>query len=210
MASIEWCERYTNQQLEDNRWFNEPINTFSNIVYLVSVYNTRQMGHNLLSIYSSLLMCITGIGSICFHGSGTRIGQLLDEIPIVLLCDSYIKMLDIDIRFSRNKIYEYSVSVLTLLYILTGNYTVFLTVITGQGLAISGLIVNNNINYGINISHNKAIFVFILGKVLWEYERFLYRINACPQEGTLVYLHGGWHVATAVMHYYIVKGSTTY
>ena len=90
---------------------------------------------------------------------------------------------------------------------MTGNYTVFLTVITGQGLAMSGLIVNNNINYGINISHNKAIFVFILGKVLWEYERLLYRNDACPEEGPLMYLHGGWHISTAMMHYYIMKCS---
>ena len=148
MASIEWCERYKNQQLEDNRWFNEPINTFSNIVYLVSVYNTRKMGHNLLSIYSSLLMCITGIGSICFHGSGTRVGQLLDEIPIILLCDSYVKILDKDSRFSKHPIYEYYVYILAVLYILTNNYTIFLTVVTSQGVAIAGLITKQKIDYG--------------------------------------------------------------
>lgn len=207
MASIEWCERYKNQQLEDNRWFNEPINTFSNIVYLVSVYNTRQMGHNLLTIYSSLLMCITGIGSICFHGSGTRVGQLLDEIPIVLLCDSYIKILDIDLRFSRHPIYEYSVSMLSLLYIVTNNYTIFLTLVTSQGVTLAGLIMKQSMNYGVNVSYNKAVFVFILGKVLWEYERFLYRNDACPEAGPLIYLHGGWHISTAMMHYYIMKGS---
>ena len=210
MANIEWCERYTNQQLEDNRWFNEPINTFSNIVYLVSVYNTRQMGHNLLSIYSSLLMCITGFGSILFHGSGTRVGQLLDEIPIILLCDSYVKILDKDSRFSKHPIYEYYVYILAVLYILTNNYTIFLTVVTSQGVAIAGLITKQKIDYGVNKSYNNAIFVFILGKVLWEYERFLYRNDECPIEGPLIYLHGGWHVATAVMHYYIMEGSITY
>ena len=56
MSSIEWCERYVNQQLYHNRWFDEPINTISNVSYLVSVYKTRNMGHNLLSLYSSLLM----------------------------------------------------------------------------------------------------------------------------------------------------------
>jgi len=210
MANIEWCERYTNQQLEVNRWFNEPINTFSNIVYLVSVYNTRNMGHNLLTIYSSMLMCITGFGSIFFHGSGTRVGQLLDEIPIILLCDSYVKILDKDSRFSKHPIYEYYVYILAVLYILTNNYTIFLTVVTSQGVAIAGLITKQKIDYGVNKSYNNAIFVFILGKVLWEYERFLYRNDECPIEGPLIYLHGGWHVATAVMHYYIMEGSITY
>lgn len=207
MSSIEWCERYTNQQLEVNRWLNEPINTFSNVVYLVSVYKTRNMSHNLLTIYSSVLMTLTGFGSILFHGSGTRVGQLLDEIPIILLCDSYIKILDIDEKYSRHQLYEYYLLSFSLLYILTNNYTIFLTIITSQGITLVGLIMKDNMDYGINKQYNNAILVFILGKVLWEYERFLYRNNECPQEGPLIYLHGGWHVATAIMHYYIMKGS---
>jgi len=157
-----------------------------------------------------MLMTLTGFGSIMFHGSGTRVGQLLDEIPIILLCDSYVKILDTDSRFSKHTIYKYSMSVLALLYILTNNYTIFLTVITSQGVAIAGLITKHNMDNGINKSYNNAIFVFMLGKVLWEYERFLYRNDECPIEGPLIYLHGGWHVATAAMHYYIMEGSLTY
>jgi len=208
MSSIEWCERYVNQQMEVNHWLNEPINTVSNVVYLVSVYNTRNMNHNALTLYSSFLMTVTGIGSICFHGSGTRVGQLLDEIPIILLCDSYIKILDIDERFSRNQLYKFYVLSFALFYMLTNNYTLFLTVVTSQGIALVGLMARQHMDIGINKSYNNAMFVFILGKVLWEYERFLYRNNECPQEGPLVYLHGGWHISTAIMHYYIMKVSS--
>ena len=207
MSSVEWCERYVNQQSEVNHWLNEPINTVSNVVYLVSVYKTRNMSHNTLTLYSSLLMTVTGIGSICFHGSGTRVGQLLDEMPIILLCDSYIKILDIDERFSKHALYECYISTFALFYMLTNNYTLFLTVVTSQGIAIVSLMAKHNMEFEMNKSYNIAAFVFILGKVLWEYERFLYRNNECPQEGPLVYLHGGWHAATAFMHYYIMKGS---
>jgi hypothetical protein len=209
MANIEWCERYMNQQLNDNRWFNEPINTFSNIVYLISVYKTRNMSHNFLSLYSSLLMVLTCFGSICFHGSGTRIGQLLDEIPIVLLCDSYIKLLDTNEGFSRNRLYEYYIALLTIIYIITNQYMIFLTVVTSQGVALAYFVLEKNIKYK-KKAYNRAFMVFIFGKVLWEYERYLYRNNECPQEGILIYLHGGWHVSTAVMHYYIIEGTTTY
>lgn len=164
MSSIEWCERYVNQQLYHNRWFDEPINTISNVSYLVSVYKTRNMGHNLLSLYSSLLMVLTCFGSICFHGSGTRICQLLDEIPIVLLCDSYIKLLDTSEGFSRHPLYEYYVSLLTIIYIITNQYTIFLTAVTSQGIAIVFLIVDKKINNVTN-TYNKAITAFILGKV---------------------------------------------
>lgn len=206
MANIEWCERYVNQQLNANGWFNEPINTISNLSYLVSVYKTRNMSHNFITLYSSLLMVLTCFGSICFHGSGTHIGELLDEIPIVLLCDSYIKILDKEERFSRHPLYEYYVSVFTLLYVVTNNYNIFLTLVTSQGMILVYYVIQKNMVYGIK-NYNNAVYVFILGKVLWEYERYLYRNNECPREGVLIYLHGGWHFSTALMHYYIMEGS---
>ena len=89
-SSIDWCEE--NFQL--TRFVAEPVNTFSNLSFVLLgafaamhelVYNAPEKVFAVLGAS----VCTIGLGSMAFHGTLTRQGQQLDEIPMVyhlLIC----------------------------------------------------------------------------------------------------------------------------
>jgi hypothetical protein len=74
-------------------WVVEPANTWSNVAYLiVGAYLVWRQRHALESALTSfgVTSILVGIGSIFFHGTGTRIGEIIDVSAMYLISGLFV------------------------------------------------------------------------------------------------------------------------
>lgn len=82
-ANYDWCEG--NYQYTE--YIAEFFNTLSSVpICLVGLYSLRvalAQGYALQFAFASLGLLTVGVGSVVFHGTLLREGQMLDEIPMI-------------------------------------------------------------------------------------------------------------------------------
>lgn len=82
-ANYDWCE----SNYSVSRYVAEFFNTVSSIpTFTVGVYfllKARQHKYGFRFSLAGAMLALVGIGSVAFHGTLTRAGQILDEVPML-------------------------------------------------------------------------------------------------------------------------------
>lgn len=170
-------------------------------------------------------MLLTGIGSFAFHARATRTTQLMDELPLICMIASYTRMggywltraldrahgqsnTDLYLHWYRASFMGYATVVLvwTQLYLEMDQYVVFESLVTIQGVVLVLMLcrIGDEIPRS-RVPVRKALGCFLIGKIAWEYERWLYRSASCPDKGVGAGLHVYWHIMTTAMHWYLMQ-----
>jgi len=213
----------------------EPLNTASNIGYVVVAgigmwrASINPFTHDIMSWLNTWMceisMLLTGIGSFAFHAHATRSTQLMDELPLICMVAAYTRMSgywltraldhthgqsDIELYLYRYRTifmgYVAVVAGWTQLYIETDRYIVFESLVTTQGVVLVMMLCR--VMWELPRSRvllGKGIGCFLVGKIAWEYERWLYVVGTCPDAGFGTGLHLYWHIMTAMMHWYLMR-----
>ena len=77
-SSIDWCERNRADFI-----FVEPVNTLSNLAFIVPSLLGAYWAHATKFSVMFLLVALIGVGSFCFHASLLFTSQLFDELPMI-------------------------------------------------------------------------------------------------------------------------------
>lgn len=194
-ACISWCERVVNSV--------ETFNTLSNIIYIVV---GCQWSGNYLIDRCNKSLCLVGIGSFLFHYYGTYLFQLMDEIPMSLLTYYYFCMIHqgLNLKLVYLRLYVFFLYVSYFFYIATMDYNVFKAIMSVQiGITILGTsILVKTVRQ--KVCFSVSVIYLLAAKLLWEYERYLYKNNICPTSGLSYFLHSFWHIGSAMGHYYLM------
>lgn len=107
-STINWCE----SDYYYSKYIAEMYNTLTGICLCVSsilfYYNYKNVNtykNVLVNLYPSLiLLFIIGVGTFLFHGTLLYVFQLLDELPMLLLCIEYYRILTTILKYNyKNK-----------------------------------------------------------------------------------------------------------
>lgn len=161
------------------------------------------------------MLLVVGVGSCLFHSRRTWVGEVLDELPMSAMALGYLMCLDgRHVAESRRVRWGAYLAVFALtgsawvLYLAFHQYEVFTTLFTLQVLvpALLSLRADRDRLGGV-FSSSRGLwwaffFTIILGKGLWELERYLHRRGACPRETSdpRFWLHPLWHLLSATAH----------
>ena len=93
-STINWCEDDHLYSGYIKEWYN----TISGLCLCITpfvFYTNNSMYSNYINKFYKILLfqILTGIGTILFHGTLLYIFQMVDEIPMILLCSEYVKIL---------------------------------------------------------------------------------------------------------------------
>ncbi|CAB9519361.1 Pfam:aPHC [Seminavis robusta] len=223
-ANIIWCEHVLAMKnasgMKEDAWIAEYWNSWTNLAFVVAGIlgllrvasdMTKTAKLHLWGVLSAelTLMIGVGFGSFMFHAHQSRVAQIADELPMCLLTLFYnyalrgLHPLTTDPKYS-GKFYGISlifVVGLWAIYIYTGIYDVFVLCFSTQVVSTIAL----SWDAGRRVNHPTTVFYtgvscLAFGKVLWEYERYLFRNEACDAPGT-IWLHPLWHIGAALSHY---------
>ena len=82
-ANYDWCE----SNYAVSRYVAEFFNTISSVpTFTVGVYfllKARRHEYGFRFLLAGVMLALVGIGSVSFHGTLTRAGQILDEVPML-------------------------------------------------------------------------------------------------------------------------------
>ena len=103
-STINWCE----SDYYYSKYIAEMYNTLTGICLCVSsilfYYNYKNVNtykNVLVNLYPSLiLLFIIGVGTFLFHGTLLYVFQLLDELPMLLLCIEYYRILTTILKYN--------------------------------------------------------------------------------------------------------------
>lgn len=121
-AAITFCERRL------CHWVVEPANTWSNIGYLIVgflvLYSNRGTKRAELSLIG-VVSILVGVGSALFHGTGTRIGEILDVSAMYLISGLFL-------TFYMKRYFEFRGAKLLGFYVAITSASIFVLVTTGS------------------------------------------------------------------------------
>lgn len=156
-----------------------------------------------------------GVGSMCFHGSLTKVGQLLDELPMLFCASSYLYNIIFVLNNSKSKTYNFlsvfaagvlmavNISLVLLMVQRPKDYEMFLNAFTaicvvsyfGEFYSIWWY-ASEYFYYSIS-----GCLMFLVGFLLWNIE------NQFCQQVEFLHLHSFWHLFTAFaisMRYHVL------
>lgn len=195
-ANIEWCE-YILHPYQYSYYIAEFWNTLSSLIIIIigiwELYR-RYFEANLI-----IPIITTGLGSTIFHATQSYIGQVIDElsmvlIAFVLLCQLY--------RHNIKIINYLQFLVFSLIYIRTLSFALFITCFSILVVLIIGKCYDLN---RINKTHNrilmKGIFGFTTAVLLWISERMV-----CYEDSMIDiwHFHALWHLLSIISLRYIL------
>lgn len=194
-----WCE----EDYITNTYIAEFWNTVSNIVLLILSFYGIYWHHKLhRKIQKSYIVCLMiAIGSAWYHATLSRIGQLADELPMLILCTMIANDLFSTTSNSHNwpKLHFITLTI-AVIYAITDAYAIFILYF-GTVVSVVLLIpLYMHKRYLQRVLYQKAIIMFIVGFTAW-----LIDIHACSQIIEHFYLHSWWHVCSGFALYWYVQ-----
>lgn len=191
-ALIKFCE----PKFMITNYVYEFYNTISNLPYIIIFY--FNYGKNKRTKYSYLSLCGTGIGSMLLHSTGNYLGQLIDEIFMLVFL---ITTLDL-YKANRKSLIIYN-STLLVFYIYFRLYYIFLFLFSSQVLYLIYLCYFYTRKNTIERKFvNTGVCYFITGKLLWDLEQ-----NYCQEFPIFSWFHSFWHILSASAAYFIIKSN---
>ena len=186
-SSVRFCEA-------NPQWAN----IFSNLFFFISAYCIKNINcKGLREIYQGLIL--VGIGSIALHFLDDRFGQLLDELYMVLLMDTIISKLTINVLF--NKLYSSFNYAFFFLYVHYKMYNIFLTIFTIQVAIVFFLLTKKTYRkFWLLDEYLKIVFLMLIGIASWIIEQ-----NYCLLHPKIYLLHSLWHFTSAFSVYYLSR-----
>lgn len=192
-------------------------NTWSSLFYVVTaVFLWRNIAPNSNDLAIKIIIIwlgLVGMGSFGFHGTMMYAWQLCDEIPMVGLVGTAISA-----KLSRPALHASFGTVLkcqagmmvaaltscglVLVYVVLGNYEIFVHGFTALALVDTVLAATLNTATNSNLDallwcRNAAVAFILLGRVAWETEN-----RACAAAPGVWPLHVAWHGLSCLTSYY--------
>lgn len=191
-TTVRWCE----EKYQISNYVSEFWNTLSNFVYLPLVWYHQK--NKILSSYIFLMMC----GSFLFHGTSRYLFQILDEVPMLLITNEILFLFHKKTKYTSHpemKVYvSRSTFFISLLYIISKNYEMFLFVFTVNILCLLF------IGWKHKAKSKKYYYLscgsMLVGKTFWEIEQ-----NFCGYNDYIYLLHSMWHLFSALSLHFIIK-----
>ena len=201
-ATISFCEARL------CAWVVEPSNAWSNLGYVIIgliVIATAKRKLPLIIVGAGSIMI--GIGSFGLHGTGTRIGELLDVCPMYLISA-------LGAMFAARRIWSLSSSALLFGYV---------AMVAGSCALMIGLHNNGIITFAVEIAFAVAaeIYLYRRGDLLPSYRHqkwmlaafgtafFVWNLDklniVCRPDNHFITGHAVWHVLTAISIYFFAK-----
>ena len=195
-ASISFCEARL------CAWVVEPSNAWSNLAYLacgVVILATLARAHGVLRLVGAAAIAI-GLGSFAFHGTGTRIGELVDVSAMYLLSG-------LALVFALRRLRPLSTGQLVAVYLAIVGASVGLMVATGNnGIFMFAAQITLGIiaEMYLYVARPRAtsyraqqgmIVSFTIAFLIWNADKWSL---LCSPDNHLVTGHAVWHVLTAV------------
>jgi hypothetical protein len=146
--------------------------------------------------YSYLCLSGIGIGSCFLHGTGYYIGQIIDEFFMLLFVILTLNLYKLNIKI----LYLYNILGL-IFYIYFKIYTIFLFLFSSQTIYLCyKAYISTEKNSEDRTIINYGIFLFVIGKVLWDLEQ-----NFCYYFPYFKWFHPIWHILSGISGYLILK-----
>ncbi|GMI16561.1 hypothetical protein TrLO_g720 [Triparma laevis f. longispina] len=214
-----WCE-YVVSPYSVSTLIAEWVNTWTNVFYpIVALYGLQRLSSvpstSPFLKLSELILIVVSVGSFCFHAAPSAFTELLDEFPMILLALSYLLCLTNKHALLRPPFYVYTFflticSVVTgfIAYQVFGEYEIFLMIFTAQ--TVFPILICLHLLYtDKEVAQFKTVFLkslacIAVGRGCWEYERLLYSLGVCPTAGGRQFLHGYWHLFSALSHGFLM------
>ena len=175
----------------------EFFNTISNIPYILIGYYNYDKNPRLKYSYLSLLG--VGVGSTILHGTGTYIGQILDEFFMLAFVVNTLSLYPCINKFYLS-CYNFFLGGL---YIYFKIYSIFLILFTSQVIVLIMISYfsapKNSQEYRMVVF---GISMFITGKLLWDLEQ-----NFCDKIPFFKWFHPVWHLLSAFSSYFILESN---
>jgi dihydroceramidase len=187
-----WCE----PDYYYHTYIAEFWNTISNVILLfLSLYGIYWHYKLHKQIQKSYIICILiALGSAWYHATMSRIGQLADELPMLILCTM------ISNHFIKWPHLNYITTLIATTYTIMDIYAIFMvyfSIITGIVLLIPFYMQKRYLE---RVLFQKSIIMFVLGYTVW-----LIDIHACNPMIQSLYLHAWWHVFTGFALYWYIQ-----
>ena len=187
-----WCEPdYINHPYIVEFW-----NTISNIVLLfLSLYGIYWHYKLHRKVHKQYIVCILiALGSAWYHATLSRIGQLADELPMMILtsmlCHEFVKW---------NKL-PHITTLMSILYIISDTYSIFILYFG----AVTGIVllypVRQRKRHVQRILYIKAMIMFIIGFIAWNID-----VHSCNNITQQLHFHAMWHVFTGFALYWYIQ-----
>jgi hypothetical protein len=189
-------------------WVVEPSNAFSNVGYLIIggivIARAQRKAPLILAGIASILI---GIGSFGLHGTGTRIGELLDVVPMYLLSG-------MGVMFAARRIWTLSTPA------FIGGYV---AIVIASALAMIGLHNNGIFMFAYQVAFTvlAEIYLYVKGNRFPRYRDqkwmlacfatafFIWNLDKwnvlCRPDNHILTGHAVWHVLTAVTIYFFAE-----
>jgi len=187
-SSVNWCEpKYIITPYIAEFW-----NTITGIPYiLLAIYGLSRMQKHPAIWFE---IAGIGIGTILFHGGRTLIGQLIDEISIVLFLMTITSSL---LNLKNTLLLHVAAAIAMFLYPPYNCHALF---IVGLSAAIPLLLI------AIMDSHTREqifhLFVLtVCGISLWLIEKYS---CDCSQTSICTYFHAIWHIIMLIVCWWLV------
>jgi len=191
MASFNFCEK---DHLH-HEFIVEYYNTISNIpIILLGAYGSyyHYKLHKKYNINFLILICI-GFGSMFFHATMSRIGQLFDEIPMIwlnsfLLNEMFPFFIWFIMAFGISIFYSifYQYKIFLIYFSLTGLFVFFTPMILRKSDLAKKIL-------------RISMFLFIAGFCCWILDNTM-----CTMFHDY-YLHAWWHILAGISIYYYIQ-----
>ena len=201
-ATIGWCEERV------CGWVVEPSNAWSNLAYvLVGIIVLMTARRRVPLVLIGVASILIGFGSFAFHGTGTRIGELIDVSAMYLLGG-------LGVMFAARRILGLSTTGLVLGYLAVVATCVALMIgLHNNGIVVFALLVTFTVGGEIYLyrtgraapsyhAQKWMIACFVIAFLIWNLDRS--RI-LCSPTNHLVTGHAVWHVLTAVAVYFFAR-----
>lgn len=217
-ANVQWCEDVVASHAHDD-WIAEYYNTWSNLIFmlvaLAGLKRCRSDGLKWSFWGAEVIIFLTGIGSFLFHAHQSKLSQVSDELPMVLLLmtsSHSLEGLHPWTTFKKGQAYPsyyvynhtYVLAYWTL-YCLLGKYEIFLN---GFAVQVAVLFVLG-LDSGRKVKHSVLKWIcsfsaFAIGQGCWQLERYLYKTDSCNVPG-IILLHPLWHLGAGISHLVMVS-----
>lgn len=217
-ANVQWCEDVVASHAHD-MWIAEYYNTWSNSIFILVAFagmkRCRSDGLKWSFWVADSIIFLTGIGSFLFHAHQSKLAQVSDELPMVLLLMTSSHSLEglhpwttlkNGQRYPSYYLYNHSFVLLYwALYCLLDNYEIFLNGFAFQVAVLLYL----GLDSGRKAKHSLLKWIcsfsaFAIGQGCWQLERFLYKTDSCNVPG-MILLHPLWHVGAGISHLVMVS-----
>jgi dihydroceramidase len=202
-SNIDWCEDNYYISYYIAEWYNSLSNLIP-IFYSIYILYNLKFTYNNINYYhiSYILLIFVFIGSFCFHATLTNVGQMLDEIPMLITNVYMIYLLD---NYNIKKlIYNIILKIIFILwmYYYPNSPLPFQLSFIVFNLILFSKVFNIIIKYPVlkrKTNLNKSIFYYIIAIICWLLDLFF-----CSYL-KYFYLHSFWHIYSYIGCLYLLN-----